>query len=252
MVNKKYYYMRIKENFFDSNEIIILESMPDGYLYVNILLKLYLKSLKGNGKLMFNERIPYNVQMIATITRHQVGTVEKALKIFQEMGMIEIMESGAIYMMDIQQFIGKTSTEADRIRNYRRTVESEKMLGVQMYNKSTPEIEIEKEIELKKKIDKELELEKEFKKPTLQQIEQFINDNYLNVNAETFFNYYESNGWKVGDNKMKDWKATIKRWSANESKRKLPEYHLNQEPEETKEELINKLREKFRGEENEG
>ena len=38
--NKKYNYMRLKENFFDSSEISLLESMPDGYLYSNILLKL--------------------------------------------------------------------------------------------------------------------------------------------------------------------------------------------------------------------
>lgn len=48
--NKKYYYMRLKENFFDSDAMVIMESMPDGYLYSNILLKLYLKSLKGDGR----------------------------------------------------------------------------------------------------------------------------------------------------------------------------------------------------------
>ena len=49
--NKKYYYMRLKENYFDSSEISLLESMPGGYLYSNILLKLYLRSLRGEGRL---------------------------------------------------------------------------------------------------------------------------------------------------------------------------------------------------------
>lgn len=157
--NKKYYYIRLKESFFDSNEIVLLESMQDGYLYSNILLKLYLRSLKDNGKLMFNDRIPYNSQMIATITRHQVGTVEKALKIFEDMGLIEILDNGAIYMLDIQNFIGKSTTEADRIRTYRQKIENEKIgiegspNDVQMYNKCTPEIEIdiEKDKDKKKK-----------------------------------------------------------------------------------------------------
>ena len=155
--DKKYYYMRLKENFFDSNEIVLLESMPDGYLYSNILLKLYLRSLKDDGRLMFNERIPYNAQMIATITRHQVGTVEKALKIFIDMGLIEILDSGAIYMLDIQNYIGKSSTEADRRRAYDRRIKEEKLLLEskdvrnlkEISEKSTPEIEIEKEIEIK-------------------------------------------------------------------------------------------------------
>lgn len=124
--NQKYYYMRLKENFFDSNEIVVLESMPDGYLYSNILLKLYLRSLRDEGRLMFNEVIPYNAQMIATITRHQVGTVEKALQIFEHMGLIEILDSGAIYMLDIQNYIGKSSTDADRKRRYRERIERER------------------------------------------------------------------------------------------------------------------------------
>ena len=60
--NKKYYYLRLKDNFFDSDELKILESMKDGYLYSNILLKLYLRSLKNDGKLVVNERIPYNAE----------------------------------------------------------------------------------------------------------------------------------------------------------------------------------------------
>lgn len=68
--NKKYYYFKLKDNFFDSDSMIVLESMPDGYIYSNILLKLYLRSLKNEGKLMFNERIPFNSTMLAQVTRH--------------------------------------------------------------------------------------------------------------------------------------------------------------------------------------
>ena len=56
--NKKYYYLKLKDNFFDTDAMIVMESMPDGHLYSNILLKLYLRSLKHEGKLMFNEFIP--------------------------------------------------------------------------------------------------------------------------------------------------------------------------------------------------
>lgn len=150
--NKKYYYLRLTENFFDSEAMIILESMPDGYLYSNILLKLYTKSLKGNGRLMFNDRIPYNPTILAQITRHSVGVMEKALQLFQDLGLIEVLDNGAIYMLDIQNFIGKSSTEADRKREYRAQIESEKTdtdkCPDKSTDKSTPEIEIEKEIEI--------------------------------------------------------------------------------------------------------
>lgn len=155
---KKYYYMRLNENYFDSDEQMLLESMPDGYLYSNILLKLYLKSLKRDGLLMFNDRIPYNAQMIASITRHQIGTVEKALNIFQQLGIVEIMDSGAIYMLDVQTFVGKTSTEADRIRAYRARIESDKKaLCTNATDSSyicTPEIELKQELNSNLKTDK--------------------------------------------------------------------------------------------------
>lgn len=126
--NKKYYYMRLKENFFESEELVMLESMPEGMLYSNILIKLYLKSLKNEGRLMFKDTIPYNAQMIATITRHQIGTVEKALNIFRDLELIEVLDNGTIYMNDIELFIGKASTEAERKKRARMTIEAEKKL----------------------------------------------------------------------------------------------------------------------------
>ena len=94
--NRKYYYLKLKESYFDDDAIVLLESMQDGVIYSNILLKLYLKSLKNGGKLQLDENIPYTAQMIATITRQQVGTVERALKIFMKLGLVEPLPSGAL------------------------------------------------------------------------------------------------------------------------------------------------------------
>lgn len=124
--SKKYYYMRLKESFFDEADIVALESMPDGILYSNILLKLYLKSLRDDGRLMLRGTIPYSTSMIAALTRHKEETVEKALKIFQDMNIIEVLDSGAIFMLEVQNYIGKSSTEADRKREFDRRRSDEK------------------------------------------------------------------------------------------------------------------------------
>ncbi len=206
--NKNYYYMRLKENFFDSDAMLMLETMPDGYIYSNILLKLYLRSLKNAGKLMFNDKIPYNSHMIASITRISIGIVEKALNIFVQLGLVEILDNGAIYMLDIQSYIGKSTTEADRKRAYRDQIEKEKNLVLGQMSrqdagqitgqmsglcpdKSTPEIELELEIE--KEIDNTpLEKDKPKKSksntPTEQKIKfaEFIamtNDEYQSLIA---------------------------------------------------------------------
>lgn len=126
--NKKYYYLKLKEDFFDTEELKILQHMPDGYVYSDILLKLYLISLRNDGRLMYKNVTPYTTNVIASLTNHQLGTVEKALGIFKDLGLIEILDNGAIYMLDIQNFIGEASTEAERKRQYRTRIASEKSL----------------------------------------------------------------------------------------------------------------------------
>lgn len=178
--DKKYYYLKLTDGFFDSDKMIVLESMTDGYIYSNILLKLYLRSLKNGGKLMFNDRIPFNSDMLSQVTRHHVGNIEKAMHIFKQLGLIEVLETGAIYLLDIQNFIGKSSTEADRKRDYRNKIELERQMSDKCLLKSgqisgqmsdkcpldagqmsdecpdkyPPEIEIEKEKEIEIETEK--------------------------------------------------------------------------------------------------
>ena len=61
--NRKYYYLKLKESYFDDDSIVLLESMQDGILYSYILLKLYLKSLKHGGRLQLDESIPYTSRL---------------------------------------------------------------------------------------------------------------------------------------------------------------------------------------------
>ena len=237
--------MRLKENFFDSDEMIILENMDnkEGIIYSNILLKLYLRSLKNEGRLMFNERIPFNSQMLSTIVRHPVGVVEKALKAFVELGLVEIMDNGAIYMLDIQNFIGKTSTEADRKKVYRAKIVTEKealsingQMSRQTSDKRTPELELKKKRE--KEREKEYIVEENFIFPDYlseKAVEQIKEGNpknyelrlpiaYLNQVTDKNFQFVEKNtklvksrlteGYalddfkKVVDLKFDEWKGT--------------------------------------------
>lgn len=216
--NKKYYYMRLKEDFFDSEEMILLEAMPDGVLYQNILMKMYCRSLKSEGRLMLNGIIPYNSQMLAAITRQQVGVVEKALQVFQELGLIEILDNGAIYMLNIQNYIGESSSEGDRKREYRKAIETEKTNVGQM---STIDIDIAttkattKAITnsiSKERIESEKPKRERFTPPTVEEVKAYCQETGKLIDAEAFVNYYTSNGWKVGRNPMKNWKTTVANW----------------------------------------
>ena len=131
MSNKKYYYLKLKEDFFDNEDIKIIESMENGYLYSNILLKMYLKSLKNNGELIFKDFIPYDVKMLSTITGHNIDVVEKSLKIFKSLGIIEILDNGAIFMLDVQNYIGSITDEGIRKAEYRERINQMKLVEIE-------------------------------------------------------------------------------------------------------------------------
>lgn len=61
-----------------------------------------------------------------------------------------------------------------------------------------------------------------FSKPSLEEVKAFIAEKKLSVSADRFYDYYESNGWKVGKNPMKDWKATVRNWARNDTVKKPP------------------------------
>ena len=225
--NKKYYYLKLKENFFNSDEIVLIENMQDGILYSNILLKLYLLSLKYNGFLRLNENMTYTAQMIATITRHEIGTVERALNIFLQFGLILSAADGSIYMTNIEDMVGTSSTEADRKRLARAEV---KRLGGQTADKCPsnvlnlsdirpPEIEIEKETDIKKESESERELYGRYKNVslTLSEYEQLKRDYpiYTDKYIEKLSEYMESTGKSYNNHS-----ATIRSWLKKDIKTK--------------------------------
>ena len=221
--NRKYYYLKLKENFFDSDSIVLLEDMKDGILYSNILLKLYLKSLKNGGRLQLDEHIPYTAQMIATLTRHQIGTVERALAIFQQLGLVEQLDCGLLYMTDIELMIGQSSTEAERKRAAR--LENKALLpprtnGGHLSDIRPPEIEIKKEIDIE--LEKEGELKGQALARSYGRYENvFLTDTELSelqaelpekwaYYIERLSGYIASTG-----KKYKNHAATIRRWAAS-------------------------------------
>lgn len=70
--------------------------------------------------------------------------------------------------------------------------------------------------------------QKRFKKPTIEEIQAYCQEKELEVDSQRFYDYYESNGWKVGKNPMKDWKATLRNWQRNDKnyskKSKIPDF----------------------------
>ena len=69
-------------------------------------------------------------------------------------------------------------------------------------------------------IQQEKPKRKNFVKPTVEEIAAFCKEKKYTVNAQQFFNYYESNGWKIGRNAMKSWQAAVQNWNTRDKANK--------------------------------
>ena len=232
--NRKYYYLKLKENYFDEDAIVLLESMQDGVLYSNILLKLYLKSLKNGGKLQLDENIPYTAQMIATITRQQVGTVERALQIFMKLGLVEPLQNGALYMSNIELLIGQSSTEGERKRRARRALQEQKTLPEAVADKCPPyAADIcppERELEIKR--EGEIKPGQTTRAPFGRYKNVFLSEKELaelQTELPGKWEYYidRLSGYIASSGKKyKNHAATIRRWAADDEAKKAPKQKI--------------------------
>lgn len=224
--NRKFYWLKLKHDFFKRHDIRILEEMENGKDYILFYLKLLLESISHEGQLRFSETIPYNEKMLSVITNTNIDIVRSAMKVLIELKMIEILEDSTIYMSEVQKLTGCETATAERMRKSRI-----KQKALAECNNVTPEgnnvqnryTEIEKEKE--KEIDIEIEGIKSdkptrtrFKPPTLDEVKAYCRERQNGVNPEKFIDHYTSNGWKVGKNPMKDWKAAVRTWEQSEFK----------------------------------
>lgn len=144
--NKKYYWLKLKRDFFKRHDVRIIEAMPNGKDYILFYLKLLLESVDHEGALRFSETIPYNHQMLSVITNTNVDIVKSAMDLFIELKMVEVFDDSTIYMHEVQRLIGSETAGAARVRKHREKI---KALPCNTdVTKCNTEIEIDKDIEL--------------------------------------------------------------------------------------------------------
>jgi len=207
VAEKKYYWLKLKRDFFKRHDIRIIEELPNGKEYLLFYLKLLVESIDHEGALRFSDTVPYNEQMLSVITNTNIDIVRSAMKLFDTLKLVEIKDDDTIYMEEVEKMIGSESWSADRVRKYR---EKQKLLQC-----NTDVTSCNEEIEKEKEIEKEIEVckpQKRFAKPTLDDVKAYCQERNNNVDAEKWYNYYSANGWKVGKNPMKDWKAAVRTW----------------------------------------
>lgn len=146
---KKFYWLKLKREFFKRHDIQIIEGMPNGKDYVLFYLKLMCESIDHEGRLRFSDTIPYSEDMLATITNTNVDIVRSALKIFVELGKIDILDDKTIFMTEVLKLIGSETKWAE----YKRNRRLENVQSISNNVQQEKDIEIDKEIEIEKEVD---------------------------------------------------------------------------------------------------
>lgn len=119
MGERKFFWLKLKDDFFKRNDIRVIESMDNGKEYVLFYLKLLLESISHEGILRFSDTIPYSEKMLSTITNTNVDIVRSALKVLKELNLIEIYDDQTLYMSEINKMIGSENSSAERVRKFR-------------------------------------------------------------------------------------------------------------------------------------
>lgn len=180
MSNKRYYWLKLQDNFFDREEIKVVESMKNGKDYILFYMKLLLKSVKTEGELRFRGVIPYTPEMLSSITNTDIDTVMVAVDMFTQLGLMEKWDDGTLFMIETQNMVGSETDSAKRMRKLRKEHRKKQLPPSQCdgdvqgsdENVQNSDIEIDTEIELDKEldIDKDIELDSNYVK--------FFNNNF--------------------------------------------------------------------------
>lgn len=219
--NKKYYWLKLKNDFFKRHDIKIIESMENGKDYVLFYLKLLCESVDHDGSLRFSETIPYDEKMLATITGTNIDIVRSAMKVFTSLQMVEILDDQTIFMNEVEKMIGGESESAERVRRH-RALKAQPLHCNALVTKCNTEIDKDKDIDKDK--EKNILKRERFTPPTVEEVQTYCSERHNAVDAERFVDFYEAKGWMIGKNAMKDWKAAVRTWE-----RKDKEAHRGEE-----------------------
>ncbi len=190
--NKRYFWLKLEDNFFEDDTITWIEEQPSGKEYIIFYLKLCLSSLKDNGNLIRyvgNTLLPYDVKALSRLTNTNEDTVRVAMSLFEKIGLVQIKDTGEIYMSQINEMIGSETEVAKRVRKHRAKKaldEKEKMLlqsNTDETKSNTRETRSNTR-ETKSNTEKEKDIEKEKEKDIEKEEElysSFIHSNESNV-----------------------------------------------------------------------
>lgn len=232
---KKYYWIKLRDSFMTSDKVDYLMSQKDGANYIVLYQMLCLKTLNTEGEFarqIGEVLIPYDVEHIQRDCKYfSKDTIVVALNLFKALGMVYEQENGVLKIADFKGLVGCETDYAQQKRNQRG----------QLVDNAVDNVHTEirdKRLEIR---DKSIESRVQssdisgsyregkpsrFLKPSIEEVSSYISEMGYTFSAEAFCSFYESKGWKVGKNTMKDWKACCRSWQARQKDKPAPKAQI--------------------------
>ena len=219
---KRYFWLKLYDDFFGSMRIKKLRKMAGGDTFVIIYLKMQLKAMKHDGIIQFRGVEQDIVDELALDLDEEPDNVRITRAYLLSCGLAESNENLDLFLPYSVECVGSETASAQRVRDFRA---KQKLLQC---NSDVTEVKRSGNVEIEKKRDRDREeIEKKdrasrFTPPTKEEIRAYCAENGYDIDVDYFFDHYSGNGWKAGRVPMKDWKATVRNWYRRDQKEKKP------------------------------
>lgn len=247
-MSRRYFWLKLREDFFRDKAMKKMRRIAGGDTYVIIYLKMMLMSIQTEGELYFDGIENDFADELALALDEDEDNVRVAIGFLLRSGKLIEKSKSVYFMPEASEAIGSESSSAERVRKFREK-QKQKQLEAEVTvalpcTAETPEMlqcnteetlcnvtgNVEKSRGEKSRGDKRESIDtqpdkpadynppkaKRFVKPTLEEVRAYCQSRQNGVDAERFYDYYESNGWRVGKSPMKDWKAAVRTWERSE------------------------------------
>lgn len=216
MAEKRYFWLKLYDDFFTSKRIKKLRSIAGGDTYTIIYLKMQLKSLKTEGFLYFDGVMSDFAEELALDIDESVEDVKVTINYLMSVGLLETNDGEEYKLPFLDNCIGSETAHTQRQRDYiKRKKERESLEKASQNDADVTQMLQVSDVEIEKEIEIDKSKSNRFTPPTIEEVEAYCKERNNTVDPETFINFYESKGWYVGKNKMKDWKACVRTWERN-------------------------------------
>lgn len=213
---KRYFWLKLKDDFFSSKRIKKLRKLAGGDTYLIIYLKMQLKALKTDGILQWTGLEDDFADELALDLDEEPDNVKVTLQFLLSCGLIETSDSVNFLLPYVTENTGSEGASAQRVREFRAKQALQSNTHETLVKQlSNGEIEIEKEKDIEIEKDKK---PKRFTPPSLDEVRAYVTERKSSVDPVKFWEYYEAGGWKDSKgNAVKNWKQKLLTWEKKDT-----------------------------------